>query len=387
MELDLRALEGLNIPDFVIDPKDEIAIAEALTDDTTGEIKEAPIGEIESYDAFNVEKQDKDIVAEPDDKTVIPAEGETDTTEVDENEEVTVEDALPEGEVSVVRGLAEWAKSEDIFDYTDEEFRDDPNFLKDKINQKAQVEAVELEKKRHEALPQQIHELIENYKEGVPLDNLIYAESRIVEYGNITPEQIKESVELQKSLVIDYLMNNDSDEAEAIAKADKYEDSGILEDEAVTAQKKLLKYQQKYKENLIQENKRIQEVQKAEYEQTINKITETINTANEIIPGVEITKADKEKIINGYLKPDKSKKTELMKMIEKDPMAQLKIAQFFLQLNGDLEKVKVKAKTEEAKKAKKVATTYKETPGLGKLNYSTIAKAVQIAKNQRENKI
>ena len=76
-----------------------------------------------------------------------------------------------------------------------------------------------------------------------------------------------------------------------------------------------------------------------------------------------------------------------MKMIEKDPMAQLKIAQFFLQLNGDLEKVKVKAKTEEAKKAKKVATTYKETPGLGKLNYSTIAKAVQIAKNQRENKI
>lgn len=382
MELDLRALEGLNIPDITIDPKDEIAIAETLTTEKKEELKDRAIEFVDSYDDFNKEEKEIEVISEANGVINTEKIDNEDDTEVIESTEET-----PSDEVSIVKGIADWAKSEDIFDFTDDEFEDSTDFLKNKINEIAEKKAEEKDQKRLSEYPEVIQEIVKNYRDGVPLDELVYTESRIIEYGNITENQIKESVDLQKKLVSEYLLNNDSDEEEVKKKLEKYEDSGILEDEALTAQKKLHKYEIKYKENLVQENKRIQETQKIEYEQTIKKIEDTINTIPEIIPGIELTKEAREKLIKGYLRPDKNRKTELMKRIESDPLGQLKIAQFYLQLDGDLEKIKVKAKTQAAQTAKKVATTYKETPGLNKLNFNTIKKAVETAKKQREQKI
>lgn len=387
MGLDLTALEGMNIPEITIDPKDEIQFAETLSEDKKDELRQTAILEVDNFDDFNKDEQEKETISEPDGN--VTSEG-TDTTEIDSTEETTIEDTnkpSDSDEVSIVRGLAEWAKSENIFDYKEEEFEDSTTFLKNKIEEIAEIKAeAKLEKKIAED-PEVLVELRKNYREGIPLDELIYNESRIIEYGNITEDQIKESIDLQKKLVSEYLLNNDSDEEEVKKKLEKYEDSGILEDEAITAQKKLHKYELKYKENLIQENKRIQEAQKIEFEQTIKKIEDTIDTIPEIIEGIELTKEDRKKLKDGYLKPDKAKKTDLMKLIEQDSLAQLKIAQLFLLLGGNLNKVKLKAKTQAAQTAKKVVTTYKETPGINKINYSTVKKAVDLARKQREQKI
>lgn len=379
MGLDLTALEGLNIPEITIDSKDQIEITLESVNSTETEVTEQnnTIGEVGSFDDFNKEEPVKEIVSDKGDETVEVSLEDNTSDSIEVNTEEVQED-------SIIKGLAEWAKSEQIIDFKDEEFQDDIEFLKSKFNEKNELDATKRFEEKLAEDPDVLIELRKNFKDGVPLDELIYTESRIIEYSNYTEDQIKEDVNLQKKLVIDYLMNNDYEEDEAKVKVDKYEDSGILEDEALSDHKKLIKYEHKYKQNLIDENKKVQEAQKADYENRIKQIETQITSLDEIIPGIAITKEDKQKLVDGYLRVDKNRKTDLMKMLDKDPLAQLKIAQFFLQLGGDLEKVKVKAKTEAVKETKKAVTTYKDTPGIGKLNMNTIRKAVETAKKQRQ---
>lgn len=107
-------------------------------------------------------------------------------------------------------------------------------------------------------------------------------------------------------------------------------------------------------------------------------------TADEIIPGIKLTKEEKQKLYDGYIKFDAKRETQLTKALKADPLANLKIAQFFLLLNGDVSNIKTKLKTEVTKEVKKTVNTYKEkdTP-FSKVNLGKIQKALELAKQQR----
>lgn len=376
-KLDFSALEGMNIPGIEENPENEIL---QLTQDDTNQIKELVIQEVNSFEDFN--KADTTQEAEiPKDQLEAPVTEEVETTEV-QNQEQETQENTEDPEVSIIKGLSEWARSESLFDYKDEEFEDSTDFLKNKINEVAEQKAEEKLKE----LPDVIYELAKNYKEGVPLDELIYSKSREIEYNSIDEDKVTEDKELQKRLVSDYLSNRDPDltEEQIDKKIKKYEDSLLLEDEAKEALQKLRIFEKKYQEKLVSAQKEKNLEAQQEYNKRVQSIENEILGMDEIIPGIQVSKEERKKLIEAYTKPDKQGKTQMMKLIEKDPNMKYKIAQFVVLMEGNLKGVETKLKTQVSKQAKQVVNTYKET-SLGKINYSTIKKALDISK--KTNKI
>lgn len=107
-------------------------------------------------------------------------------------------------------------------------------------------------------------------------------------------------------------------------------------------------------------------------------------TADEIIPGIKLTKEEKQKLYEGYIKFDAKRETQLTKALKADPLANLKIAQFFLLLNGDVSNIKTKLKTEVTKEVKKTVNTYKEKDNpFSKVDLKKVARAMEQVKKAR----
>lgn len=364
-KLDLSALEGMNIPEIPLDPKNEVKI----TPEDKEDLKEEIIKEVESLEEFTKE----------DPKDEGSKEGKKEDSEIQE-EEIPADngDQSQEGEVSIIKGIAEYLKSENIFDYKDEDFEDSTDFLSKKINEVAEAKAEEKLKE----LPEVIYELAKNYKEGVPLSDLIISKSKEIEYSNIDEKTLEKDVELQKKLVADWLVAQDYDDDEITKKLTKYEDALILEDEAVTALKKLRIYEQRYQESLKESASKQRAKDLQDYQDKVKSIEKEIEDSQEIIPGITLSKEEKKKLFDAYTKVDSKGETALIKKLKADPKSWYKVTQFLVLMDGNLETVKSKLKTEVSKKAKETVSTYKETPGLNKLNINTIKKAMERIKKQ-----
>ncbi len=363
-KLDLSILQGMNIPEINSDPKNEIRI---LKDEELEEIREDAVGEVESLKDFSTNKEEEleDFPEEP--GAPIVAYGETPEPE-------------KEAETSIVKGIAEYLKSENLFDYKEEEFEDNPDFLMKKINEVADAKVDEKLKE----FPEVIYELAKNYKEGVPLDELIYSKSREIEYHAIKEEELTEDKELQKKLVSAWLEAQEYDQDEIDKKVTKYDDALILEDEALTALKKLRVYEQKYQEGLKEAANKKKEQEQKSYQTQLTTIQKDIEDSSEIIPGLELNPDEKKKIFDAYTKPDSKGETLLMKKLKADPKAWYKVTQFMVLMDGNLDSVKNKIKTEVVKTTKQTVSSYKETPGINKIDLSTVKRALDRVKNSRK---
>ncbi len=353
MELDLSLLDGLNLPEIKLDPLDEVQIdlkKESISDKDNEKLEDLAIKEVESLDEWTKPEPEKQVI-----------DKDTQDTEEAEVEEVVEETPKKgkdtEDEQSANRVWAEFLKEKEVISFEDSEFEDDEEWVNKKLNDT--IEAKVNEKLKE--YPDVIHELAKKYKEGVPLDYLIDSKSREIEYTNITEEQLKADIELQKKVVEDYLSTQDYEEAEIKAKIQKWEDTGLLEEESITMTKKLVKYEQKYQEQLDNHTRETQKAKQKQVEETIKSIENTVNTAKELIPGVKLTKDNRKKIFEAYTKTDSKGKTALQKAIEADPNAWLKITQFMVDLEGKLDKVQAAAETKAVKKVKQgVEATYTE---------------------------
>lgn len=373
-KLDFSALERLNMPPINIEQKDLESVEgqPLLTKDEIEEAKETAIQEVAGIDEFS---REEDIENSEDSEDAAPEkQSETETPDLDE-EDSTGDEGTGTEEPSVIQAVAEWAKAKGIFDYEDGQFEDSEDWLESKLMEKSKGYAEEWK----ESLPPVIKEVINNYEEGVPLDELIYSKSREIEYNAVDEDKLGDSDALQKKLVADWLYTQDFSDEEIEAKLKKYEDALILEDEAKTALKKLRAYESKYQEQLKQDTQRKRQEAEENYNQMIKKIESDIMASDEIIPGIQLSKEDKKKVYEAYTKQDSSRKTQLMKTLESDPQAWYKITQFMVLMNGNLKDVEKKLNTKAAKKVKETVNTYKETPGLNKLTNPANLKAMKKA--------
>lgn len=369
-ELNFEALEKLNMPAIPAEAFGGEALP-GLNEKQIEQVAEDTVTEVNSLEEF--EKP-----AKPAESTSKPNEEELEEEELENEEELEEESqeaAGEEPETSVVQGIAEWAKAKGLFDYKDEEFEDSEDFLEKKLIEKSKSYNEEWK----ESLPPAIKELINNYEEGVPLDEIIYSKSREIEYSQIDEKTLEEREDLQKKLIADWLVNQDYDDYEIKKRLGKLEENLMLEDEAKIALKKLKAYEAKYQENLKAEAKANKIAQEKAFQDQIKRIEEDITKSSEIIKGIQISKEEKKQLIDAYTKIDSKGKTALMKAIENDPQAWYKITQFMVLMNGDLSKVKTSATTEVTKKVKEAVNTYKETPGLGKLSSPEALKAMKKA--------
>lgn len=375
-KLDFSVLEKLNMPPINMKASDLEPVngEPLLSKEEIEEAKESAIQEVNGIDEFSREEDTED--SEDSGKPAKEQQVEAETS--DDDDEDSEGDSGDEGtqeESSVVAAVAEWAKAKGIFDYEADQFEDSEDWLENKLIEKSKSFADEWK----ESLPPIIKEVINNYEEGVPLDELIYSKSREMEYNSVDEDALGKSDALQKKLVADWLYTQEFSDEEIDAKLKKYEDALILEDEAKTALKKLKAYEAKYQEQLKYDTERKKLAAQENYNQMMKQIETDIMSSDEIIPGIQLSKEEKKKVYEAYTKQDSSRKTQLMKALENDPQAWYKITQFMVLMNGNLKDVEKKLNTKATQKVKETVTTYKETPGLNKLTSPANLKAMKKA--------
>jgi len=115
------------------------------------------------------------------------------------------------------------------------------------------IGAVEMYK---DTLPSRVKDLINNYEEGVPLEELLKIDKEEVQALSLDEDKIKEDISLQKKTVRDYLKKTSKFSDKKIDnQIQYYEDSGELEEEALNAAAELKELIQTEKTQAVEQAK------------------------------------------------------------------------------------------------------------------------------------
>lgn len=370
--IDFSVLGTMEIPEISQGPKLKVP-----NKTEQEEIKLDLITQVDSLEDFVKETNKKSEDTET--EIEVPTE--------DEELEVTTPEASKgtEEQFSPVKGIALWAKEQGLVDFEEDKFEDNEDWLKTTFEGKIKQLAQEEVNQYKEQFPAVLKELADKFEEGVPLDELIYSKSREIEYNGISEKALEEDKELQKSIISDWYTNSEYTPEEIKTKLQKLEDAVLLEDEAKTALNKLKVFEKRYQEQLVHQAEANKKAQEKEFQEKLKSIEQKVLSSEEIIPGVKLSVDDRKRLYNAYTKTDSKKETELIKALKKDPDAWLKITQFMVLMNGNLDSVKSSIKTETTKKLKETVNTYQEDKNsLSKIDFSKIKKAIALDKKRNK---
>ena len=116
------------------------------------------------------------------------------------------------------------------------------------------------------------------------------------------------------------------------------------------------------KDNLIKAQKQEQQERIKSHEQWLSDLNDHISKKEEILPGFKLSPKDKTELYKGITKLDKSGKNEIMRMREKDPEFDLKIAYLATVLKWDFSAFERQSTT---KSTRKLADAIKSTKKTG----------------------
>lgn len=373
--LDLSILDSMNIPDIDAKTtrKETINMPEEVDTNSDENVSAmASAIEVESFEDLIKKQKSEDSEKETteDDTTVDSTENVDSTASNEVTDETTDEVESPN------KIWAEWAKEKGFIDFQDDEFEDSEEFLEKKYIESVKKDVKSEIEAYKEEMPDVIKSLLENYEDGVPLKELIESKSKEMEYSKISASKITEDEKLQEKLVKEWLKVQEFDEDEIDEKLQDYKDSGLMEKEAKTAHNKLLKHEVKYQKELEDYAKEQKVIQEKRVQEGLKKLEQDINSKNEIIQGIELSKEAKGKVFTGLTKRDAKGLTEIEKKMS-DPEMQLKVAQFVLLHNGSIDDILKAAKTKVAKDTKTAVTTYKEKTKLNSVDMSVIKAALK----------
>ena len=150
-------------------------------------------------------------------------------------------------------------------------------------------------------LPQEIKDLIDNYEEGVPFDRILNVKSKQIELNNITEDALSTDKELQKNIVRQELEMRGYKDQEIEEMLIDFEDLAKLESKAKTSLGRLKQaykeQQEEMKREVAEYNKQVEEKRKEQ----IATIQKTVFETEEIIPGVKLSKKEKEGIFKSMV--------------------------------------------------------------------------------------
>jgi predicted RNase H-like HicB family nuclease len=217
---------------------------------------------------------------------------------------------------NIYRTLSELLKEEGIVEDTFEDKEALFNYFKSVADNNVQEWV--------DSLPKEISDLITNYEEGVPFDELLQIKSDQIRLNSITDESLEDNIDLQKNLVRNFYREKGFTESKIEKMVSKAEDLDELEEEAKEALAELKEVENKRLESAQLETKRkALENQKA-YVESVNKLNTTINEVKEIIPGVKIDDKTKKELFNMITKPAETRDgvsfSEIMLLREKNPL-------------------------------------------------------------------
>lgn len=245
----------------------------------------------------------------------------SETTIEDEDDSSNLEEDAsnpkkPKDGSNIYRTLSELLKEEGIVEDTFEDKEALFNYFKSVADNNV--------KEWIDSLPREISDLITNYEEGVPFDELLQIKSDQIRLDSITDESLEDNIDLQKNLVRNFYQGKGFTESKIEKMISKSEDLDELEEEAKEALAELKEVESKRLESAQLETKRkALENQKA-YVESVNKLNSTINEVKEIIPGVKIDDKTKKELFNMITKPAETRDgvsySEIMLLREKNPL-------------------------------------------------------------------
>lgn len=325
--------------------------------------------EVESLDALvKLQSAPKNVETNEEDEEIEETEEEIEDNEVEEN---STEESENSSE-SAIKVFAQMLGESGIIDFKEDEFEDEDEYLVNKyvegVNKKAQ-ELIE------EIVPEDLKELFNNYQKGVPLDELIKSESTKIRLDNIKIEDLEEDDSTQEKLIRQSLEYQGFDKEEIDEKIEDYKDGNLMFKESKSAIKIIKKQEDRKIQELQKQQEQEDNSRKAEAVQMVKQLRSNIFEKEEIIPGIKMSKEDKEQFYKGIVEVGKDGLTQLQKKAQADPDWEMKSAYFLLMMDGKLDKVVKKNKTEVTQKFKENADKQKSTSKFGKVDMKTIERA------------
>jgi len=147
-----------------------------------------------------------------------------------------------------------------------------------------------------ESLPEQFKEQLLAYNQGVDLETYQKLQKDSLEYENITTDKLNEDVNLQKKVVREDLLSRGFSESKAekyITNLESLNELSVEAEEALEAGKER---KAKAKATALEEAQRSRELAEKQRQQTVNQISETLETTEEIIPGKSLNKISRDKV-------------------------------------------------------------------------------------------
>ena len=314
------------------------------------------IKEVEELPAEEEEPKVEDKVEAEGDKDVDSEEDKDTDADDDLKKGIKAEDE--EEEENAFRVFAEMQRENGIIDFEDDDFEESDEWLMSKISGTVDKKVEDYK----DTMPLEIKYLLDNYEEGVPLTELMNMQSQEQIFESITSEQLESNEGLQKNLVKELLTRSGWSPERVQKKLQRYEDTGVLQEEAEDALASLVEGQKAEKEAYVQRQKEEKQNRVEAHDKWLTDLKGHIGEKEEIIPGFTMSPKDKEAVYKGITKLDKNGKNEIMRAREVDPEFDLKIAYLATVLKWDFSAFE---RQSTSKATKKLAGVIKNTKKAG----------------------
>lgn len=348
--------------------KRQSAKARPATPGAKNKKQEPEEDEVDDDDDVN----DIDDNIDDDDKTknkkTKKVEEDDDVNNIDDND-----DDADEEESSKVTALFDAIAEELEWEFDDDEEEEKPKTVEELVNYFKEVI-------KEQSVPQYANEDV------AKLDEFVRNGGDLNDYFTLTPEIDYENFDTtiesnQKQIVKMLLAEKGFNEKQIARKIEKYEDAGILEDEAEDALEAMKEIEETKKEQLLEDQRKQHEQMVARQQKFMDDVVGEINAMKDI-RGIKVPEKDKKALLAYIFKADANGKTQYQKDYSKSVKNLIESAYFTMKGDTLLDTAKKMGTSSAIKNLKQSLRSTGVSKGTRRINTnssnSIFSRAVQL---------
>lgn len=323
-------------------------------------------------DTIDDDVDDIDDNIDDDDKTknkkTKTVEEDDDVNDIDDND-----DDVDEEESSKVTALFDAIAEELEWEFDDDEEEEKPKTVEELVNYFKEVI-------KEQSVPQYANEDV------AKLDEFVRNGGDLNDYFTLTPEIDYENFDTtiesnQKQIVKMLLAEKGFNEKQIARKIEKYEDAGILEDEAEDALEAMKEIEETKKEQLLEDQRKQHEQMVARQQKFMDDVVGEINAMKDV-RGIKIPEKDKKALLAYIFKADANGKTQYQKDYSKSVKNLIESAYFTMKGDTLLDTAKKMGTSSAIKNLKQSLRSTGVSKGTRRINTnssnSIFSRAVQL---------
>nr|DAH77771.1 MAG TPA: hypothetical protein [Caudoviricetes sp.] len=338
---------------------------------TPGSKNKKQESEEEDIDTNDTEDTD-DVDDVDDDKTKNKKSKKIEEDDTEDTDDVDDED-VDEEESSKVTALFDAIAEELEWEFDDDEKEEKPKTVEELVNYFKEVI-------KEQSVPQYANEDV------AKLDEFVRNGGDLNDYFTLTPEIDYENFDTtiesnQKQIVKMLLTEKGYNEKQIARKIEKYEDAGILEDEAEDALEAMKEIEETKKEQLLEDQRKQHEQMVARQQKFVDDVVGEINAMTDV-RGIKVPEKDKKALLAYIFKADANGKTQYQKDYSKSVKNLIESAYFTMKGDTLLDTAKKMGTSSAIKNLKQSLRSTGVSKGTRRINTnssnSIFSRAVQL---------